>query len=176
VEGSEEVLPCNLIIEAIGQMPDLDFMAAKGMPVLPITRWNTLDASEQTLQTDLPYVFTGGDCFTGPGLMIEAIGAGRFAARSIHFYMMEGKIPSIEQRQTELISDSIYDSVVGIVPKPKVHLPMVTLEDRLGTFKEVEGTIDEEDSHYEAKRCLNCGTYCYDMDLEAEEDVGEESA
>lgn len=168
VEGSERVIPCDLIIEAIGQKPDLDFLEAKGMPTLPITRWNTLDASEQTLQTDLPYVFTGGDCFTGPGLMVEAIGAGRYAARSMHYYMTEGEIPSIEERQTELISDSIYDSVVGIVPKPKVHMPEITLEDRLGTFKEVDGTIDEEDAKYEATRCLNCGTYCYDRDLDPE--------
>jgi len=171
VPGSEEVLDCELIIEAVGQMPDLGFLDAKGMPTLPVTRWNTLDAREQTLQTDLPYIFTGGDCFSGPALMVDAIGAGRFAARSIHYYMMEGKIPPIEERQTDLISGSIFDSIAGIVQKPKVHEPVITLEDRLGTFKEVEGTIDEEDATYEATRCLNCGTYCYDKEMEEERDT-----
>ena len=47
-----------------------------------------------------------------------------------------------------------------------MHEPVVSLQDRLGTFKEVEGTIDEEDATYEAGRCLHCGTYCYDHDLE----------
>ncbi|MDX2475433.1 MAG: electron transporter RnfB, partial [Candidatus Krumholzibacteria bacterium] len=74
--------------------------------------------------------------------------------------------PPVEDRQTTLISDSLFDSIVGVEPTPKVHEPVVTLEDRLGTFKEVEGTIDEEDARYEASRCLNCGTYCYDHDLE----------
>ena len=143
-------------------------LSAAGMPSLPVTRWNTVDADEATLQTDLPWIFTGGDCFTGPGLMVEAIGAGRYAARSIHFYLTRGEIPPIEHRQTGLIPDSLFDSIVGVAPSPKVHEPLVTLEDRLGTFKEVEGTIDEEDAAYEATRCLNCGTYCYDADLEAE--------
>ncbi|MCD4747929.1 MAG: FAD-dependent oxidoreductase [Thermoanaerobaculales bacterium] len=167
VEGSEEVIPCEQLVEAVGQMPDLDFLQHDGMPTLPTTRWTTIDAKEHTLQTDVPYIFTGGDCFTGPGLMVEAIGAGRFAARSIHFYITQGEIPPIEHRQTNLVPDSIFDSIVGVAPLPKVHEQVVvSLEDRLGTFKEVEGTIDEEDAIYEACRCLNCGTYCYDHDME----------
>jgi NADPH-dependent glutamate synthase beta subunit-like oxidoreductase len=166
VEGSEEVIDCQLVVEAVGQMPNLDFLEKEGMPALPVTRWTTIDADETTLQTDVPWIFTCGDCFTGPGLMVEAIGAGRYVARSIHYTMMEGAIPPVEDRQTEMISDSLFASIVGVKPTPKVHEPVVTLEDRLGTFKEVEGTIDEEDARYEATRCLNCGTYCYDHDLE----------
>ena len=42
-------------------------------------------------------------------------------------------------------------------------------------FKEVEGTIDEEDAVYEATRCLHCGTYCYDPDLKvARQEAAEE--
>ncbi len=164
VEGSQAVVDCDLIIEAVGQSPDVDFLKGEGMPALPVTRWSTIDASEATLQTDVPYIFTGGDCFTGPSLMITAIGAGRFAARSIHYYMMDGEIPPIEERQTQLISDSLFESIAGVVPRPKVHEPVVSLQDRLGTFKEVEGTIDEEDALYESTRCLHCGTYCYDHD------------
>jgi len=166
VPDSEESLACDLIVEAVGQMPDLDFLQHAGMPALRVTRWNTIDACEQTLQTEVPYIFTGGDCFSGPSLMVNAIGAGRYAARSIHYYVTTGSIPAIEQRQTALISESLFDSIVGVAAKPRVHEPMVSLEDRLGTFKEVEGTIDEEDARYESGRCLNCGTYCYDRDLE----------
>jgi len=175
VEGSEEPVPCDLIVEAVGQEPNLDFLQGGGMPSLPTTRWNTIDAREDTLQTDVPYIFTGGDCFTGPGLMVEAIGAGRFAARSIHYYMTDGEIPPIEHRQTGLIPDSLFDSILGVAPRPRVHEPIVTLEDRLGTFKEVEGTIDEEDARYEATRCLHCGTYCYDHDAEVARQAAEEA-
>ncbi|MBD3220490.1 NAD(P)-binding protein [bacterium] len=168
IPGSEEKVDCDLIVEAVGQMPDLDFLQTEGMPAVPTTRWNTVDASEDTLQTDVPFLFTGGDCFTGPGLMVDAIGAGRYAARSIHYWVTEGEIPPIEHRQTQLIGESLFESITGVSSKPRVHEPVVSLEERLGTFKEVEGTIDEDDAIYEAGRCLNCGTYCYDHDAEME--------
>jgi formate dehydrogenase beta subunit len=167
VEGSEEIIECDMIIEAVGQYPDLEFLNEKGSPNLQVTKWNTIDAQEDTLQTDIPYIFTGGDCFTGPALMVDAIAAGRRAARSIHYYMMDNEIPPIRDRQIQFIPESLHKSIIDVVYKPRVHEPIVTLEDRLGTFKEVEGTIDEEDARYEAGRCLNCGIYCYDRDQEA---------
>lgn len=164
-----------MIIEAVGQYPDLAFLNEKGSPQLQLTKWNTLEAKEHTLQTELPYIFTGGDCFSGAALMVDAIAAGRYAARSIHYYLMDGEIPPISSRQKEFIPESLHKSIIDVKYKPRVHEPIVTLEDRLGTFKEVEGTIDEEDATYEAGRCLNCGVYCYDRDLE-EEKVSEEEA
>ena len=167
VEGSEEVVQCDMIIGAIGQYPDLSFLAPEGSPDLQVTRWNTILANEDTLQTDVPNIFTGGDCFTGPGLMVEAVAAGRLAARSIHYYVTEGEIPPVRDRQREFIPESLHKILIDVTSKPRVHEPNVTLEDRLGTFKEVEGTIDEEDAQYEANRCLNCGIFCYDRDEEA---------
>jgi len=175
VEGSIETIECDMIIEAVGQYPDLDFLKEEGSPDLQVTKWNTIDASEDTLQTDIPYVFTGGDCFTGPALMADAIGAGRYAARSIHYYVTEGEIPPVRDRQTGFIPESMHKSIIDVGFKPRVHEPIVTLDDRLGTFKEVEGTIDEEDARYEAGRCLNCGIFCYDRDQEARKLVEEET-
>ncbi|MDH4158134.1 MAG: FAD-dependent oxidoreductase [candidate division Zixibacteria bacterium] len=166
IDGAIDSMDCDMIIEAVGQYPDLEFLKADGSPHLQTTKWNTIDAREDTLQTDVPYIFTGGDCFTGPGLMVEAIAAGRYAARSIHYYLMEGEIPPIEDRQKKFIEESLHQSIIGVTSKPRVHEPLVTLEDRLGTFKEVEGTIDEEDARYESTRCLRCGIYCYDQDME----------
>ena len=173
VEHSEELISCDMIVEAVGQYPDIDFLKNDDtLRLLQTTRWKTIDANEETLQTDIPYVFTGGDCFTGPGIAVEAIAAGRYAARSIHYYITQGSIPSIKDRQLDFIPGSLHRSILGVKAKPRVYEPIVTLEDRLGTFKEVEGTIDEEDARYEASRCLNCGIFCYDRDTmpqEAEE-------
>jgi Pyruvate/2-oxoacid:ferredoxin oxidoreductase delta subunit len=66
----------------------------------------------------------------------------------------------------DFIPESLHQSIKGVETKPRVYEPVVTLEDRLGTFKEVEGTIDEEDALYESTRCLNCGIYCYDREME----------
>ena len=121
VEGSESVIPCDMIVEAVGQLPDLAFLDSEGIPHLARTRWNTVEAAEDTLQTEVPFIFTGGDCFTGPGLAVEALAAGRFAARSIHYWMTEGAIPPLENRQTDMIPDSLLQSISGISPSHKVH-------------------------------------------------------
>jgi NADPH-dependent glutamate synthase beta subunit-like oxidoreductase len=169
VEGAIDTIACDTIIEAVGQFPNLDFLKQEGVPDLQVTKWNTIDAKEDTLQTTVPYVFTGGDCFTGPALMVDAIAAGRYAARSIHYYMMDGEIPPVRDRQKGFIPESLIKSIVGVETKPRVHEPVVALEDRLGTFKEVEGTISEEDARYESSRCLNCGVYCYDHEEEVKQ-------
>jgi len=166
VEGALDTIDCDMVIEAVGQFPDVQFVNKKGNPDLQVTKWKTLDAKEATLQTDIPYIFTGGDCFTGPGIAVQAIAAGRYAARSIHYYITEDEIPPIEDRQKDFIPQSLHKSITGVETKPRVHEPVVTLEDRLGTFKEVEGTIDEEDALYEATRCLNCGVFCYNREEE----------
>jgi len=164
IEGSERVIECDTIILAIGQFPDLKFNHGLMNLELQETRWHTIDAKEDTLQTNIPEIFTAGDCFTGPGLAVEAIAAGRYAARSVHYYMMDGEIPPIEGQQRDFIYGSLHKSIMGVNASPKIQESVICLEDRLGTFKEVEGTIDEEDALYESKRCLDCGVFCYSKD------------
>ncbi|MEA3287385.1 MAG: FAD-dependent oxidoreductase [Candidatus Marinimicrobia bacterium] len=167
IAGSEAVLDCDTIIQAIGQFPDMTFNLKDGLPLLKETRWHTIDAEESTLQTNIPNIFTAGDCFTGPGLAVEAIAAGRYAARSAHYYITEEQIPPIRDQQRNFISGSLHESIMDIHATPRVHEPIIALQDRLGTFNEVEGTIDEKAAQYEASRCLNCGVFCYTEDKTA---------
>ena len=164
IEGSERIIECDTIIQAIGQFPDLKFNHGPMKLELPETRWHTIDAEETTLQTDIPDIFTAGDCFTGPGLAVEAIAAGRYVARSVHYHMTEGEIPPIYDQQKDFIYGSLHESILGVHSTPKIHESVICLEDRLGTFLEVEGTINEQDALNESKRCLDCGVYCYSED------------
>lgn len=169
VEGSKEILPCDVVIQAVGQAADLDaIVEADG---LEKTRFSTIEAKEDTLQTNIPGVFAGGDCFTGPRLLVEAVASGRFAARSIHYYVTTGEIPPIEDRQREMMAPAMVDSLVNVASNPTIAVkPMIPLEERMGTFREVEGTISEDQCLSEAARCLNCGIYCYDQnDLPSDE-------
>lgn len=163
VEGSNEVLPCDVVIQAVGQAADLAaIVAADG---LAKTRYHTIDADEETLQTSIPGVFAGGDCYTGPRLLVEAVASGRFAARSIHYYMTTGEIPAIKERQREMMAPALIDDLTNVVPIPTMAIkPMVPVEERMASFREVEGTINEDQCRLEATRCLNCGIYCYDQD------------
>ena len=104
--------------------------------------------------------------------MIEAIAAGRYAARSIHYYVTTGEVPPIEDRQREMMPPSLVDSLVNVSPlSTAAEKPMIPVEERIGTFVEVEKTISEEQTTSEAQRCLNCGIYCYDQDDLPEDQV-----
>lgn len=163
VAGTERIIPCDIVIQAVGQGADIDAIVESDG--LAKTRFSTIDADEDTLETNIPGVFAGGDCFSGPGLMIEAIAAGRFAARSIHYYVTTGEIPLIEDRQREMMPPSLVDSLIHVSPRASAaHNPVIPIAERIGTFAEVEGTISEEQATTEAERCLNCGIYCYDQD------------
>ena len=166
IPDSETLLDVDTIIPAIGQFPNLDFVdKSKALKRLKITKWNTIDGQEETLQTIIPEIFTGGDCFTGPSIAVEAIGAGRYCARSIHYFVTEGVIPSIHYRQTSLIKDTLFDHLEGLDKIPRVHQPELKVEDRIKTFEEVEHTISAADARKEAERCLRCGLICYNRDM-----------
>jgi formate dehydrogenase beta subunit len=67
IEGSETVLDIDMLISAISQQPDLDFLEKEAeKEAITTTRWNTFDNDPETLQCSLPYLFTGGDVATGP--------------------------------------------------------------------------------------------------------------
>ncbi len=163
VEGTQEILDCDVVIQAVGQAADLETIVETDG--LEKTRFSTIEANEETLETNIPGVFAGGDCFTGPRLLVEAVAGGRYAARSIHYYVTTGEIPAIEDRQREMMPPALVDSLVNVeTSSTRAVKPMISLEERMGTFSEVEGTITEDQCQTEAKRCLNCGIYCYDQD------------
>jgi len=63
-----------------------------------VTKWKTLAAKDGTFDTDRPGVFAGGDVVTGPADAIDAIAAGRMAARAIDKYINTGIVEPLTQR------------------------------------------------------------------------------
>ncbi|MFZ5425868.1 MAG: RnfABCDGE type electron transport complex subunit B [Thermodesulfobacteriota bacterium] len=166
VQGSETLLEADLIIPAIGQKPDTAclYEPDSNACTLDLTRWQTITADPDTLQTAVPDVFTGGDVFTGPDLVISAIGAGRKAARSIHYHLTQGVIPIPANLQREMIPLTLFKMVDRVVPIQRAHMPHLCHgDDRNCTFNEVEGALTEDEALVEAGRCLRCGLICYDQ-------------
>lgn len=166
IEGSETILDVDMIISAISQKPDIAFLekeAAKEQ--IAITRWNTFDHDPETLQCSLPYLFTGGDVATGPSLVVDAIGGGRRAARSIHQYMsgepVTGSPRSLIKRH---IPESLFKTVPGVVQSPRTPMPELPVAERIQSMVEVDLVISEQAAKFESTRCLNCCRVCYDPD------------
>ena len=83
VEGSEFVLSAGVVIEAIGSRSDND-----GLDGVELSEGKALVVVDpETLATNRPGVFAGGDTVTGPKTVIAAMGAGRKAAKEIDKYL-----------------------------------------------------------------------------------------
>ena len=85
IEGSEFIVEVELVIEAIGQKANA--VLKTGFPGVKLNRWGYIEAEPETGKTNLEGVFAGGDIVTGSATVIEAMGAGKRAARAIDRYV-----------------------------------------------------------------------------------------
>ena len=170
VEGSETLIPLDNLILAIGQYSDFSFLETnRRIKDLEKTKWNSIVTDADTNQTAIPYVFGGGDGgFEGPGILVEAVGDGRKAARAIHLYLAgeEMKFPEGRMKPKDTIPGTIFDSISGIEKKGRIKLSQIDAKTRIHNVEEVDLTITEEEALKEANRCMNCCLTCYDKDIE----------
>lgn len=171
IEGSETLIECDTVYTAIGQKPELSCLYDEsGTCTLNETKWRTLDAHPDTLQTAMPHVFTGGDMHTGPALVITALGEGRKAARSIHQYLTEGSLHYPSDIQRELIPYTMFTNVPDVGYRKRAEMPhLIECDERTCSFEEIEGTLTEEETKHETCRCLRCGLTCYNRDMGEDE-------
>lgn len=85
IEGSEFEIPCDLVIVAIGT--GANPLLTRSTEGLKLNRGGYIEADPVTGKTSIEGVWAGGDIVTGSATVIEAMGAGRRAARSIHEYL-----------------------------------------------------------------------------------------
>ena len=169
IKGSETQIEIDMLITAIGQQPEIDFKKeGKETETLEITRWNTIDANPETLQSSIPYIFTAGDSATGPSLVVDAIGGGRRASRSIHQYLTGQEIkPPKNLLFKRHIPGTMFESIEGIRKIARVKMPELPVAERIKSFDEVDQVIDEKEALSESDRCLFCGRICYNKDEDA---------
>ena len=86
IEGSEEVLNADLVIEALGFEPE-EIPKLFNEPDLQVTKWGTIKADLKTLKTNIKGVFAAGDIVRGASLVVWAIRDGRDAAKGISQYL-----------------------------------------------------------------------------------------
>jgi len=157
VEGSEFFIEAAHIIPAIGQEPDLAFLG-KELGV-DVSKWNLLTVNPETLQTSVPWIFAGGDAVTGPATVIEAVDAGKRAARYMVKYLQGEILPTEWQEEPPIGTDWV--EIPDDEPtRHRMKVPTLPVAERLKGFDEVNLLVDEETARAEAGRCLNCGGCC----------------
>jgi len=147
VKGSEFVAELDTLIGAIGEQPDV----AAGFGI-EVERGNVVKVNED-LSTNRKGVFAGGDCQSGPALVINAIAAGRKAAQSIDHYF-DGKGDITEHLvPAEEATEWLEEVPVGERLAAISHLAPQT---RIKGVSEIEQAMDWDTAVAEARRCLQC--------------------
>ena len=155
IEGSEFIIPCDVIIPAISQEPEISDLI-KDMD-LDVSPWNTFEVNPNTLEGSMPGIFAAGDAVTGPATIIEAIAAGQRAAAAIDKYFngekLEWQYKSV--RPKRLVEQlEVPDEEIERLKREK--MPCMKVAQRVKNFDEVETGYTETMCVDEAKRCLRC--------------------
>ena len=158
IEGSEFVTQIDVLIPAIGQEPDLacldadvDACTACGMDI----ERNSTMVVNRGLSTTREGVFAAGDLVSGPATVIEAVAQGNQVAQTVDSYLRTGSrekqvvLPGYEAVEQRFNLD---DYAAAKRPE-RVTIPV---QERKGSFAEVELAMPEMAIREECKRCLRC--------------------
>ncbi|HAA01844.1 MAG TPA: dihydropyrimidine dehydrogenase, partial [Syntrophobacteraceae bacterium] len=85
IKGSEWVLDCDVVIEAIGNKPAAE--STRWYPRVKVDDHQLIKSNAKTGQTSVKGVFAGGDIVRGPGLVVQAVSDGKVAARAIKQFL-----------------------------------------------------------------------------------------
>jgi dihydropyrimidine dehydrogenase (NAD+) subunit PreT len=96
IPGSEWIEPCDLVLKAVGQEKQAAFL--RGLfPALHVDAKGVIARDPLTGATNLPHVFTGGDCANGGREVVNAVGEGKKAAHAIHaFLTRDTAVPPVQ--------------------------------------------------------------------------------
>jgi NADPH-dependent glutamate synthase beta subunit-like oxidoreductase len=144
----ERRIPADVILIAVGQDIVSEPFAEFGME----TEWGKFVANGQLESPNMPGVYVGGDCQSGPSTVIRAIGAGKVAARNIDEYLgyhhtlncgVEAPLPKQNDR----------------TPKGRVEIAERPARERKNDFEHVECGMSLEEAQQECGRCLRCDCF-----------------
>jgi NADH-quinone oxidoreductase subunit F len=156
VTGSEFTAEADTVIAAVGQAPDLSFLPPDS--ALERTRWETLVVDSNTLATNVPGVFAGGDFVTGPGMVVDAIAAGRRSALAIDKFLRgdESRVDVHERKTGAIAGAGAQELDETWETQPRLAVRTLPVAERRTSFDEIELGFPEEIARQEAKRCLRC--------------------
>jgi NADPH-dependent glutamate synthase beta subunit-like oxidoreductase/coenzyme F420-reducing hydrogenase delta subunit/NAD-dependent dihydropyrimidine dehydrogenase PreA subunit len=156
ISGSEFVMPAELVVLAIGQVPDIRSLYPDDR--ITMTRDQRIQVDRVTFETDRRGVFATGDAVTRDKMSaIEAIGMGKKAAVEIDAYLSGKATVEDSVGVNEIAVARRQMSDTELLPKPTIPAPKLSMEKRLSSFMEVELGYSQEQAITEAQRCLMCG-------------------
>ena len=160
--GEFETMKVSAVISAIGQKIDLE-----GIEGINTGAKGTVLVDEYG-RTNVEDVFAGGDLVTGPKFAIDAIAAGKEASISIHRYVHPGQTQDLGRDHRDykpLDVATLGINAVGFDNAPRQKAAGAPAKEAKKSFKDLRGTLTEEQIKKEAARYLGCGCVVVDEDM-----------
>jgi len=154
ISGTEQVIPCDTVLVAVGQAGDTGFVT--GLPELPLGRGGTVIADRETGATSIPWLYAVGDASLGAGLFISAIAQASRAARAIHA-ALQGPVAATPVDRAFVVEGSregLHPAWLGL---KRVAPPSAKVAARIGSVDaQVELSFGEAEARRQGARCLRC--------------------
>lgn len=144
-DGDDVAVPCDLVIVAIGQQIDSKHLENNGVPI----HWGNVVAGDSGKVQNIPGLFAGGDCVTGPATVIKAVGAGKVAAANIDNFLGFNHAISVD---VDIPEPALIDHPAC----GRVNLRFRNANSRRQDFDPVEMGMTCQEADQESARCLRC--------------------
>ncbi|AFN46505.1 glutamate synthase [Arachnia propionica] len=155
--GRFEKLAADTVILAVGQEADTGFLHA--IPGMIFDR-DVVRVDPDTLMTNVPGIFAGGDMVPSERTVTVGVGHGKKAARCIDKWLnldvapRDPKHPLVHLDQMNLWYFGGHTRRVQAEQAP---------ETRVSDFGEIVAGLSPKEAEFEARRCLSCGN-CFECD------------
>ena len=155
--GRFEKLEADTVILALGQETDSNFL--RKIPGMHFEH-DVVDVDPNTLMTNVPGVFAGGDAVPSERTVTVGVGHGKRAARQIDAWLA-GREASSRPKHELADFEKLHLWYFGDARRHTQ--PELAPEERTGDFDEIVGGLSDDQAHTEAARCLSCGN-CFECD------------
>jgi len=153
VAGSEHLMPCDIVVSAVG-------MAADPAPYAALAdARGRLPANAATLQTATPYVFAAGDVTSGPTDITRAVGSGRRAAHMVDRYLNDQPLDgfaALDDRLETIDCGTVLGRQQSYAYRAAVSGELSLANPPRG-FDELEIGLTPQRASAGAGSCLDCG-------------------
>ena len=162
-EADTQTIACDHVVMAVGQT--IEWGNLLDGSAVELGGGGRAQADARTYQTAQPDIFVGGDAYTGPRFVIDAIAAGHEAAISIHRFVQPGNSLTLgrnQRRYIELNKDEVALNPLSYDHGPRQAEGIDETIDRHRSHRDWHLTLTEEQVRAETARCLKCGASVVD--------------
>lgn len=149
-DSEEKRIPCDLVVIAIGQSIEYGPFSEFGVPV----NRGSIEAKSSSGVENIPNLFAGGDCVSGPATVIRAVAAGKVAAANIDNYLgYNHEITTDVEIPPARLDDRLACGRVNMTEREPI--------DRNHDFDLMEYGMTCQEANQESSRCLRCDHFGY---------------